>query len=355
MNRWMHYLMSGILLSIGYMQSGLAVEDVRVGGFLRAAGTASDTEAEYMERIDNRGNFGDTHFGITMSAEIDERWSVAGQLFGSGAEDNYALVIDWAYATFRAYEEVSVNMGKMKYPNLIVSEYYDIGITYPWIRPPEELYRFEVLGPSLSYEAFSGAKLNYENAFGDFEFVISAYGGSASLENETMRNMGGVVLSTGTELFKLRAAHNVSRLELGMFSERESEMHNRKQSVTSYGANFDVANIVGYYEYAKGEVEGLDEVTTEASYFTLGYRVGKFMPHVTVAEFEADNKLGQESIAYGLKYQVNPSSTFKIELKVIEPTEREDSEPDENPAGHFSEVPDDKEVSIISIAYDVVF
>jgi len=83
--------------------------------------------------------------------------------------------------------------------------------------------------------------------------------------------------------------------------------------------------------------------------------VGKFMPHVTVAEFEAKNKLAQESITYGVKYQINPSSSFKLEFKTVEPKEREDSEPAENPAGFFEDVPDDKEISIYSFAYDVVF
>ncbi|MDH5445328.1 MAG: hypothetical protein OEY52_07210 [Gammaproteobacteria bacterium] len=332
-----------------------ATENVQVGGFVRAAGAVSDNESKYMERVDNKGDFGYTHFGMTVSADIDDRWSAAGQIFGTGAEENYAMVVDWAYVTFRAYEEVTWNMGKMKYPNLIVSEYYDIGLAYPWISPPEEVYRIEVLGPSLSYEAFSGAKINYQNAFGDIEVLASLYGGGTALEKEKMTNMGGAVLSMGTDSFKVRAAYNQSRLIVLPGSERESELSDKTQSVASFGLNFDIAGIVGYYEYAKGEVEDVDEVTTEASYFTLGYRFGGFMPHVTVAEFETENKLGQESIAYGIKYLMSPSASFKMEYKLIKPVERKDSEPTENPAGHFEEVPDEKEVAIFKIAVDVVF
>lgn len=142
-----------------------AAEDVRLGGFIRAAGAVTDvadSKDKYMERINNNASYGDTHFGLNISAAINDNWSVAGQLYASGAEENYNISLDWAYASYRPNDNFSVDMGKMKYPNLVVSEYYDVGITYPWIRPPEEIYRFEVLGPSLSYEAISGFKLNAE-------------------------------------------------------------------------------------------------------------------------------------------------------------------------------------------------
>lgn len=361
MLKWLHYFILVFSFAILTSHSANAAENVRIGGFVRAAGAASDSSEDYMERINSRGNFGDTHFGITASATIDKRWSVAGQIFGSGAEENYAMIVDWAYGTYRAYEEVSVNLGKMKYPNLIVSEYYDIGITYPWIRPPEELYRIEVVGPSFSYEAFTGAKLNYENSVGDMDVAFSVYGGGTALETETMTNMGGAVLSLGTESFSVRAAYNRSRLVLSRdslgnnLSEREGEMDGKTQSVMSFGLNFDISDFIGYAEFASAEVDGVDEVSTDASYFTLGYRIGKFTPHITVAQFEAENKLGQESLTYGVKYQINPSSSFKVEFKTIEPTERVDEEPDENPAGFFEDAPDDAEVSVFSIAYDVVF
>lgn len=347
-----------ILLSLLLMlssQFAMASENVRIGGFVRAAGAATDTSEEYMERIDSHGNYGDTHFGITASAVIDNRWTVAGQIFGSGAEENYAMIVDWAYGTYRAYEEVTINLGKMKYPNLIVSEYYDIGLTYPWIRPPEELYRIEVLGPSFSYEAFTGAKLNYENSAGDLEYTVSVYAGGAALETETMKNMAGAVLSFGTDSFKFRAAYNRSRLLLSLGSERESDLHNKTQSVMSFGLNMELGDLIGYAEMATAEVEGVDEVTTDSFYFTLGYRIGDITPHITVAGFEAENQLGQDSVTYGVKYQLNPSSSFKVEFKTMELTEREDTEPDENPGGFFEDIPEEGEANLFSFAYDVVF
>lgn len=355
MYRFLHGMGAMLILVATFASPVIASDNVQIGGFVRGAGAVIDSDEEYMERIDNHGNYGDTHFGITASAIIDNRWSVAGQIFGSGAEENYAMIVDWAYGTYRVYEEVTINIGKMKYPNLIVSEYYDIGLTYPWIRPPEELYRIEVLGPSFSYEAFTGAKFNYENTFGDFELLFSMYAGGAALETETMKNMGGIVFSLGTDSFKFRTAYNRSRLLLSLGSERESDLNNKTQSVMSFGLSLDIADLIAYAEMATAEVDGVDEVTTDAQYFTLGYRIGDYTPHITIASFEAENSLGQESTAIGVKYQLNPSSSFKVEYKIIEPTERVDSEPTENPAGHFEEVPDDSEVNMFSFAYDVVF
>ncbi len=365
LDRTTYRLIAGILLLSGSVLNAVAAEKIpveknatgktEVEGFMRAGGSVSNSETKYMEQIDREGNYNDTHFGLSFAREIDHRWSATGVLFGSGAENDYAVTVDNAFINFRAYEEASFNLGKMPYPNLIVSDHYDEGVSYPWVRPPEEVYRVNVLGPALSYTSFSGVKFNYVKRIKTFEFLFGMYGGGATAGKDQMSNMTGAVMSVGDDVFKLRAAYNQSTLLLGTGTEREAALDNKIQYVKSAGLNFDAKYVIGMAEYVEGGVADVDEVNTQAFYYTLGIRLGKLLAHYTAAEFEADNKLAQKSIAYGLKYEASHFASIKLEYKLIEPTERVDSDPAHNPAGHFAEVPHEKEVSIFTLAVDVKF
>ena len=354
-NRIICGLFVGILLLPGEAQSAVAAEKTELEGFMRAGGSVSNSETKYMEQIDRAGNSDDTHFGLAFARQINQRWSANGMIFGSATENDYAVAVENAFITFRAYEEASFNLGKMPYPNLIVSAYYDEGVDYPWVRPPEEVYRVKVLGPALSYKTFSGLKYNYVKTIKDFEFLFGLYGGDATVDKDKMSKMSGAVISVGDHSFKVRAAYNQSTLVLGTGTERETALDNKRQYVKSAGVNFDARYVIGMAEYVEGGVADVNEVSTRAYYYTFGVRLGKLLAHYTAAEFKADNKLGQQSVAYGLTYVASHAASVKLEYKKIQPTERVDSDPLHNPAGHFAEVPVEKDVSIYTLAIDVKF
>jgi hypothetical protein len=59
--------------------------------------------------------------------------------------------------------------------------------------------------------------------------------------------------------------------------------------VTAAGFNLDLADVVVYSEWTKRTTNGSLEGAfgdTEAFYVTLGYRFGKFLPHITFASIE---------------------------------------------------------------------
>jgi hypothetical protein len=63
--------------------------------------------------------------------------------------------------------------------------------------------------------------------------------------------------------------------------------------VFSLGVDIEVANVVLISEYMKKTFEytgipGYSEVVGDAWYVTLGYRVGKFLPHITYASADSD-------------------------------------------------------------------
>jgi hypothetical protein len=171
--------------------------------------------------------------------------------------------------------------------------------------------------------------------------------------------------------------------------------------VTSAGLNLDIANVVVYAEWQeRTTTETLSRPfgDQDAWYTTLGYRFGKWLPHITYAMIDGtastvspgavscaadsggcNTPLGavpagtplfnfpvavQSSITAGLRYEVNDSAALKFEYSMVD-VEDDPSElaSTNNPLGvnyglfdtDFTKAPPKDTVGIASIALDVIF
>lgn len=347
----------------------------RWSGFLSVAGAITDhhggddNERSYLERIDEDGNFDDTHIGLNVFAHISESWNVAGQILMAGREKNYAAHADWVFSTYHFNDNASFLFGKIKYPNLLVSEIYDVGYAYPWIRAPQELYYLEPLGPNMSYEAFKGLSAVFsfitEN---DIEYTFQPYAGITPIESGQVEDMLGFMVSMGGDWFTIKAGYNHGEYDVTDIGDDEAELipwvdavHDVKKRVWNIGATFEWHNILGYTEYADYELARGAVFDTTSWYATLGYRMGNFLPHITYADMNQESKWGQKSITAGLRYDMNGSSAFKIEIQNISPIKRKngivsDSGTHElHPSGLFEHNPREGDITMLSISFDFVF
>ncbi|MDH5228815.1 MAG: hypothetical protein OEZ58_15855 [Gammaproteobacteria bacterium] len=318
--------------------------DTKVSGFLRAGGALNLGDDLYLERIDKNGNTGDTHFGVNIASDITDNMSVAGQLWASGAEGGaFEMVLDWAYASWNIGSGLNLNGGKIKYPNLLVSDTIDIGISYPWIRPPQELYTFDAEGgPNMSLESFVGGSAVYTGFAGDLEYSVNAYLGESYLEggNGTLSKMMGAAFDLGTDAFKLKLGYNMHMPEGVAGDLGPSEINSNNVSTLSFGAKINMAGALIMSEYAASSAADVAESDIKALYATLGYSIGSMMPHFTYASRDAEES--NTSMTFGLKYQINPGATLKFDFTQVSPVAEEGMEAEEA-------------FSVISAAMDVVF
>ena len=164
-------------------------------------------------------------------------------------------------------------------------------------------------------------------------------------------------------------------------------------NVMATGFNLDLANFVVYAEWQKRTTdEKLSQAfgDTEAYYATLGYRFGKWLPHLTfasvtgeastvglpadgVAEVLTGPAAGfqlnypvpiQTSITAGLRYEVNDSAALKIEYMVVDVETDQQTLSDANEPGNFNyglfntnfdQAGPQNQVGIMSVALDVIF
>ncbi len=147
-----------LLLSVLLLSGAASAADLKWDGYFTSAYSITNSEATYRDIVDKHGTFDDSRFGLHLHlvSDVNPLWTLEGQLFAAGYEENYVLNLDWAFASFHLSEQIDLRFGKLKYPNNLVSEYYDVGLAYPWIRPPHEYYGLEELSASITFESFSG-------------------------------------------------------------------------------------------------------------------------------------------------------------------------------------------------------
>jgi len=385
----------------GFMTAGAAqivdIDDADKGNvYIGGLGDRGITDDLTFER--------DTRFGLQISSDVSENMSVVAQLLGRGDNNNFNAFVEWAYIDYEFHETTSIHVGKIKQPVYLVNDYVEVGYAYPWIRPPQEVYflnnplntvngielllQFPVGPGTLSFQPYigsnrdnipnaEGAYFEAENIYGmDVKYSGRGYTVHGSAFQCEVKTFGGFALAgtlAGDVVVDLNGTGDCF--------------------VGATGFNLDLANVVVYAEYQqRTTTEELSRPfgDTEAYYVTLGYRIGKWLPHLTFASIDGEASTVspgavtitgptgnpftgaqfnfpvpiQTSITAGLRYEVNDSAALKIEYQVVDVnTDASDLAAGNEPFGlnyglfntNFYQSPPQNDVGIMSVALDVIF
>lgn len=384
-----------------------SAQAIQFDGFMTAGASQHDDDNKntYIGSLGDRGITDDltfetdTRFGLQISSDVSENMSVVAQILATGTNSNFNAIIEWAYVDYEVTDIVSVHVGKIKQPVYLVNDYVEVGYAYPWIRPPSEVYyqnnplntinglelllQFPVGKGVLSFQPYIGSNRDdIPNAGGAFFEAENIYGidvkysGRGYTVHASTFHCGRVD-TRGSFSVPVDPAGNPGTVDLNGTGECD---------VTAVGLNLDISNFVVYAEWQ-------DRQTTDtlsrafgdqtAWYTTLGYRFGKWMPHITFATIDGEaSTVGlpndgavkvsgasfnfpvaiQSSITAGLRYEVNDSAALKFEYQVIDI----EDDPAELAAANqgvnyglfntdFTKAPPSGNVNVISVALDVIF
>ncbi|MFQ5642918.1 MAG: porin [Thiogranum sp.] len=346
-----------------------AVENIEFNGFLAVGATRSNSSTDSQNgNITDDINFDqDSRVGIQVSADINSRMSVTAQLLGTNREDgNFDTTFDWGYISYALTENVNIRGGKIKFPTFLVSDYIEVGYAYPWIRPPAEVYT------SNPITAISGADVLFRAQFGSTDLLVQPYFGTANdqdalvpqevlpmlglspgsvkYENFDAKDMAGINIALSSDFATLRAGYLQTRVSASAFG-----VNNEDVTFWSVGANMDWHNIIAYSEYFQRDIDGLANAffpNQKGWYGTLGYRIDRFLPHITFAQLLDDNSsndpgtgLEQDSLTLGVRYELGTGAALKVEAERVEPKS--------GSRGLFMAPIDD--INIYSVAVDVIF
>lgn len=365
--------------------------DIDISGYASFAGTvttAKDTtgnRATYYNGLADKNlkfNTDDTHVGLQLSAAVSDKVDMTVVLHADGGLSNYNIEAQWAYATYRFNDEVSLRMGKYKGSFYMVSDYKDVGYAYPWVRPPLEVYSTNPI------KALSGLNLVYQTNLGSMSLLTELYVGSGThtgkylpsttdapsgspyfgLSDPTLKgktinfetpNSKGVNVSLSGDIGTFRLGYYQTQVNASAFN-----LSQETGSFLGLGFNIDWRNLVVYSEYIQRDTSAnLAGAFPDqnAYYTTMGYRMGSYLPYVTYASLgkgKDDSPYAQlqTSVAFGLRTEVSDTSALKFEIMQVTPEKNSGSAGfNTTSAGYGLFYTPVKNGTVATVTFDVIF
>jgi len=355
-----------------------AESNVQISGFLSTIFSKgyNKTNSEYANGLagkDVEMDTRDSHLGVQFSSAINPDMNVTAQFISRGGEaENYNLETDWAYVDYSILQHLRLRVGKYKIPEFIASDYLDVGYAYPWVRPPQDVYGTNPLislnGLDLLYKVELGeSKLFVDLYYGDgthktfvqprsYDLLLAKYGPAGPVAGfEKGQSLLFDTHNTVGASIKYAAPHYTARI--GYFETKvdqaEFGMDNLPGAFGGVGFTMDIHNIVAYAEFIRRNTDPEMETAfpdQDAWYVTLGYRMGKFLPSVTLSQIKkgldkSDYAIEETSTAVDFRYDVATSADIKFQAMYVKPKDGNH--------GLFSDPV--KDGTVITAAFDVIF
>lgn len=361
-----------------------AIENIEMNSFLSVTAATMSEDGRYLDKITEHVSLeNDSHYGINIRTSVSDRVSGAAQLLATATDSNFDVEAEWAYVSYKFSENSSLRAGKLNLSTFLLSDYSRVGYLYPWIRPPVEVYENNPLKNYLGLEWLYVSYLDRTTKFTSQFFI-----GSAQVEegNVTFRATDGygINFQLDTPHLTLRAGAISPTIQLeaattnpttGLPETVDALDLDERGVLYTIGASVDYNNFVLYTEAVATDTEGQTQAifpNQDGAYLTLGYQIGKFLPHITFATSEGDDYTGtlpsgipaartpltQDSTALGLRYDIDDSIALKFEYQMVELTAGEGDGlgtiDANNPfLGGTPGTVD--EYNVISVAMDVIF
>lgn len=330
------------LLSTGLLLSGLSFGGTVVRGFVTGAATRSSYAGIYDNTVSEDVTFRhDSRVGVSVNGDITDELS-AGALMTARASslESYQPTFDWALITWKPMNRMSLRVGRLLTPVWMFSEQIDVGLTFPWVRLPTEVYAMN------SFKSFEGASLSWGLPLGGMDLTLTAYAGQGSLrEGNPLSSFITVASINALRGLELAWANDFAQLRLAYLHGRVEQLEARGPvpasvvipgvppnlnfvNITTFdakmgdfvsaGVKFDRWNLLLIWEYAYRYVTGADLTKQAGTYGTLGYHLDKFLPHLTYSWSgkNAGTRTGTEqTVTAGLAWQALTSATLKLEYQ----------------------------------------
>ncbi|MDE2431478.1 MAG: hypothetical protein KGN37_01350, partial [Burkholderiales bacterium] len=129
------------------------------------------------------------HYNLSAQLSLTSQLVFKRRLSGSKPSEN----LEWLFASYKPTGDVTVRVGRTSPDIFLLSDYRNVGVAYPWVRPNVDLYA------ALPLYTIDGADASYMLNLGDARWRIKGFFGSADAR---------ATLATSADqfIFKLRSA-----------------------------------------------------------------------------------------------------------------------------------------------------
>ncbi|WAJ71182.1 hypothetical protein [Catenovulum adriaticum] len=377
------------VLTVGVMLalSSPVYADINFNGFARiAAGSTLESGETLLGYEDSLDFKNESLFALQASADLDEGLSATAQLMSRGRDD-FNLEVEWAYLSYELTDNTRINAGHLRLPFFRYSDFLDVGYAYTWIRPPQAVY-------DLPYSSYDGLSLLHSTRVGQFDVEVQATLGTASEDivvngadaQTELDDLYGLNVAATYDWLYLRAVYMKSSVTFNFADNPDYLL--LTDALTATGNSAALAQVMADSDTGSfaGLGFGIDkndwifqgEITQTKvddsfiadryrSYISLAHRLDVVTPYFSyqkiddkanpvgynlaldsgvvpapvlagLKSFLQGQEQGEEGEYYslGVKYDFNPSATFKADLTIWD--------------GEYT-----RDAQVISFAVDMVF
>jgi len=365
---------SSILLTLFLISIQLSHSNsLKLNGYATLRGTYADNRNKipyYYDYADDKFNLTENNnVGLQIKSTINNKLNFDMTLSMTG-KDNYKAEAEWAYLSYKINDDFRIRVGRINAPFYMLTDYINIGYTYPWVSPPSEVYSTNPI------RAVDGIDLTFQHR-GVIDYLLEVYIGSeentgiiqpnfvdsnanvTNLTKETeikffTNNMLGFNFKLGDDAFSVRIGYFQTEVNIAEFN-----ISSAKGNFAGVGLHLDKYNVVIFTELVIRDTEKSLETAfpdQQASYFTLGYRIKDLLLFATSAALDKgpDSSiyaLQQTSVAFGFRYEINKNADLKFDVTTIKPKTKL------NDIGQYGlfDSPITKESNVYAIALDFLF
>jgi len=245
----------------------------------------------------------DSLIGGQISARITPEFSAVVQVI---AQQNYDGTfrphLEWANIKYQFTPDLSVRIGRVELPTFLFSDTRKVGYTYPWVRPPIEVYSL------LPITASDGGGFSYRANLGDF--TNTTQGSDVQSDTPQPDNRGtarardSINFSNTTEYKSLtfRVSYQHAHLTIdsldgfldnfrmfgpqGVAIADKYDSDNKPVVTEVIGASYDPGHWFVISEWGHARLDSFLGDNT-GWYASGGYRAGQFTPYLTYAHESA--------------------------------------------------------------------
>lgn len=287
-------------------------------------------------------------FAVQAAYTASDKLDFIAQIVAKGA-DEFAPEVDMLYARYSPTPNTQLLFGRRPIPMYYYSEFIEVGFAYPWMRPPTNLYwwqitqfngltgayDFELLDGNLTgtATAFYGNEATENNKSMTYYNSIGYYGnpnggpGTAISTDEAWRDIKGAGLTLSHEYFDLRFSAFKHLLDRDIHYE-DTSSGQLETGISNFQTDQTFVGLGGIIYYGNfnfifdiNRVTRNDSVETEypTELFSITYTANKYTPYIVYskADQHENTSEGREEHALtsiGLRYAIAPKAMLKVQF-----------------------------------------
>ncbi|MEJ5999212.1 hypothetical protein [Paucibacter soli] len=267
----------------------------------------------------------ESKLGLQGTLKLNPQWSGTAQVVVRDV-DKLKAALEWAYVSFAPSSQWTLQVGRKRLPLFYYSDFQDVGYAYNWIRPPQDVYGWEVVN-------FNGATVAYSSQLGDWSVRSSAFTGTESTKDNalakiyyqarqdiTWKRILGADVELANDWLTLRL--NLIRNNVDQWDHdggvRTQTVFKQSQLIYGLAANVDWEDWLLRSEFSVFDRSDYS-YKAKSMMVSAGRRFGKFTPMLTVSRYRETNQYAPSTVqrddilSLSLRYELGKSTALKLQ------------------------------------------